>query len=83
MRTMVGTILVAALMGLGCKKQEDAGKPSGVPPLDPATQPAAPAPAPAPAPAGSPAAPAAAAAPGATITGEIVIPPDLRSAGHD
>jgi hypothetical protein len=77
MRTMVGTILVAALMGVGCKKQEDAGKPSGVPPLDPATQAAAPAPAPAPS--GAPAAPAPAAAPGGTITGEIVIPPAMSS----
>ena len=77
---MVGTILVAALMGLGCKKQEDAGKPSGVPPLDPGDaarragagagtgtgtgrQPCAP----------------AAAAPGATISGEIVIPPAMAA----
>ena len=75
MRTMVGTILVATLMGFGCKKQEDAGKPSGVPPLDPATQAAAPAPAPAPS--GAPAAPPAAAAPGATISGEIVIAPAM------
>jgi hypothetical protein len=74
---MVGTILVATLMGLGCKKQEDAGKPSGVPPLDPATQAAAPAPAPAPS--GAPAAPPPAAAPGATISGEIVLPPAMAA----
>jgi hypothetical protein len=77
MRTMVGTFVVAALLGFGCKKQDDSGKPSGVPPLDPATQAAAPAaPAPAPAPA-SPPAPAA--APGGTITGEVVVPAAMAS----
>jgi hypothetical protein len=82
MRTMVGTLVVAALFGFGCKKQDDSGKPSGVPPLDPSTQAAAPAPAPAAAPAPGPAPaapPAPAAAPGGTITGKIVVPAAMAS----
>jgi hypothetical protein len=64
---------LAALLGLACNKsQEEANKPSGVPPLPASAQP----PAPAPAPTAAPAPPAPAAAnPGATITGAIVIPP--------
>ncbi len=68
----LAALSLAALLGMGCKKSDDAGKPSGVPPLDPSAQPAAPAPAPVAAPA--PAAAPPPAAPGGTISGEIVVP---------
>ncbi|HVT06275.1 MAG TPA: hypothetical protein VHO67_02400 [Polyangia bacterium] len=60
---------------LACQKRDEgAGKPAPVPPLDPGSAPAAPAPPPPPpaAPAAEPA-PATAAATGGTITGKIVL----------
>jgi len=72
--------LWVALLTCGCKKQDDAGKPSGVPPLAPGAQPpAAQPPAGPPPPLPTPGAPPPAAAGGAhsTITGEIVVPPAM------
>src|SRR3954454_13789854 len=83
---------LAAAAGGGCNKKEEAGKPSGVPPLDPGAAPSAPAPAPsapaaaAPPPAMPAAAPAPSAAapaadsPAASITGSIVLAPAVAKA---
>jgi hypothetical protein len=76
--------VAVALAATACSKQDEAGKPAAVPPLDPnaaapppsaAAPPAAvPAPSTAPAATAPPAAAAPAADPGATITGEITLP---------
>jgi hypothetical protein len=79
--------LALALAAGACSKNDEAGKPSGVPPLPGGAQaPAAPAPAPtAPAAAPPPAAPAAAPAaekpadPNAKITGQVVLSPAMRA----
>jgi hypothetical protein len=80
---------LAAAGGGACTKKEDAGKPSGVPPLDPGAAPSAPsqpsAPPPAPAmPAAAAPAPAAEApaadSPRASITGSIVLAPAVAKA---
>jgi hypothetical protein len=82
---------LAAAGGGGCNKKEDAGKPSGVPPLEPGAAPGAPAAAPSAPPAAAPAMPAAAAptpaaeapvvdSPGASITGSIVLAPAVAKA---
>jgi hypothetical protein len=76
---------VVATAGASCTKNDDAGRPSGVPPLE--NNAAAPAPPPAPAAAPTmPAAPPPPAAPeapprdpGATITGEITVAPAQRA----
>ena len=81
--------LAAAGSG-ACNKTEEAGKPSGVPPLDPGAAASAPAAAPS-APPAAPAVPAAAApahaaeapaadSPGASITGSIVLAPAVAKA---
>jgi hypothetical protein len=90
-KVMVGALVVfaAAIGGGGCTKNEDAGKPSMVPPLDPGAAPGAPPAAPPPAPAMAtppPAAPVpsaeapAADNPGASITGSIVLSPAVAKA---
>jgi len=72
---MVLAVVIATLVG--CSKHDEAGKPSGVPPLPNA--PAAP-PAPAPAGAAPPAAPAGKPAePNAKITGQVVVAPSMRA----
>ena len=70
---------VVAMSTVGCTKKDDAGRPAGLPPLEnaPALAPpsAPPPPAPPPPAAEVPAPPD----PGATITGEIVVPPAQRA----
>jgi hypothetical protein len=91
--TAMALVACLAAGGAGCNKKDDAGKPSGVPPLDPTAAPSAPtaaASAPTAAP-GTPAMPAAAApaptaeapaagSPGASITGSIVLSPAAAKA---
>jgi hypothetical protein len=88
--TAMALVAFLAVAGAGgCNKKEDAGKPSGVPPLDPGAAPSAPAAAPPAMPAAAPAMPAAPApsaaapasdSPGASITGTIVLSPAVAKA---
>ena len=77
--TVFPALLAATLAVAACSKKDDAGAPSGVPPMQGAPSPAAapPPPPPPPAPPAPEAAAPAAAGPGGSITGKIEIPAAL------